>query len=69
MLNLLRESSHNNDILIFYDNQKKKYYKVSSTHYGNNLIQNELNGIIFFNKFSHQKKIIYELYKKKIIED
>jgi len=65
MLNLLRESSHNNDILVFYDSKKKKYYKISSTQYGNNLIQNELNGIIFFNKLSHQKKIIYELYKKK----
>ena len=65
MLILLRENSHNNDISIYYNSIKKKYYKISTTEYGDNLIKNEIDGINFFNELINKKKIIYKLYKKK----
>lgn len=65
MLILLRENSHNNDISVFYDNKNRNYYKISYTNHGDQLIKNELNGIIFFNKFLPESKITFELFKKK----
>lgn len=56
MLVLLRENSHNNDISIYYNSIEKKYYKISTTEYGDNLIKNEVKGINFFNKLINKKK-------------
>ena len=64
MLFLLRENSHNNDISIYYDDIKKKYYKITLTSYGYNLLKNEKNGIIFFNKLLGKKKISFKFFNK-----
>ncbi len=65
MLNIIRDNSHNNDISVFYDNKKKKYLKISFTQYGNNLINNEIKGIKYFNKLNSKKKINYKLHNRK----
>ena len=65
MIILLREHSHNNDISIYYDDNKKIYFKISLTNYGHQLLKNEVKGIKFFNKLNTNTKIYFNLYKKK----
>ena len=65
MLALIRENSHNNDISVYYDYKKKKYYKITISDYGKNLIHNEFMGLNFFNKLRYEKKIFFKIYKKK----
>ena len=49
---------------------KKKYYKITISDYGKNLIHNEFMGLNFFNKLRYEKKIFFlNSTKKKIIED
>ena len=65
MIILLREHSHNNDISIYYDDNRKIYYKISLTNYGHRLLENEVMGINFFNKLVSVNKIYFKFYKKK----
>ena len=64
-MELIRESSHNNDISTFYENIKKKYYKITTTSYGRKLIINEVRGLNYFNSFNKKNKINYYLEKQK----
>ena len=65
MISLIREQSHNNDISVFYDDLKSKYFKISLTNYGQSLLANEIKGINFFNKLSPVNKIYFNFYKRK----
>ncbi len=62
---LIRENSHNNEISTFYEKSERKFYKITCSKYGKKLIENEINGISFFNSFNKKNKINYELDKNK----
>ena len=64
MIFLLRENSHSNEVSVFYDSIKKKFYKTSLGRHGSYLLNNEVNGIKFFNSFKSNNKIKFNYTKK-----